>query len=172
MNDRTRHRRVLHLESLEDRVPPSGSPGTALLHIPAGNGRGAELQILQDQGRGAQRLQAAARRRLDAGFAGFNRALVNMDRSLDRLETAGPRGQEAALRGFNRAFTAVLGAETRLSRAFVTSPTGLQDANRARLQRALDNLARLDDRIEQILERPPASEIAGGATTGESGALA
>jgi hypothetical protein len=143
------------------------------LHVPAGNGRGgAELQILQDRGRGAQRLQIAARRRLDAGFAGFNRALAILDRSLDRLETAGPRGQEAALRGFNRAFAVVLGAETRLSRAFVSSPTILQDANRARLQLALDNLARLDDRIEQILERPPSSEVADGAPAGESGALA
>jgi hypothetical protein len=171
VNDRTRHRRVLQIESLEDRVAPSGGPGTALLPIPTGNGRGgAELRILQD--RGAQRLQNIARRRLDAGFAGFNRALTNLDRALDRLETTAPRGQDSALRGFNRAFAVVLRSQTQLNQAFVTSPTVLQEANRARLQRALDDLGRLDDRIEQILERPSTSALAGGALTDESGSLA
>jgi hypothetical protein len=124
MNDRTRHRRVLQLEALEDRVAPSGGPGTASSYHPTGAGRGgAELQILQDRGRARSVSRSWPGAGSTPASAGFNRALVNLDRAPRRFDTVGPRGQEAALRGFNRAIAGVLRAETQLNQAFVASPT-------------------------------------------------
>jgi hypothetical protein len=170
VNDHIRHRKVFQLEALEDRLSlsaPPGGPGTAWLQVPAEHGpSAAEVRVLQGQdtgGPGSRRRQALNARRLDRAFVGFDRAIANLDQATDRLERAGSTNQGAAVRVFNRAVATTLRAEAQLNQAFVTGTTAVQDANRARLQRALDDLGRLDDRIDQLLERlrdqPPSSGL-------------
>jgi hypothetical protein len=170
MNARIRRHRVFPLETLEDRVTLSAAPGgpeTAWPQTPAEQGRGAAwvhgLQGQDTGGPSSLRRQAGDRRRLDRAFVGFDRAVANLDRAVDGLERAGFANQEVPLRVFNRALTRALGAEAQLNRAFVTGATAVQEANRARLQGALDDLNRLNDRIEQVLQRlmdePPSSGL-------------
>jgi hypothetical protein len=169
VNPRIRHRRVLQFEPLEDRLTltsPPGSLAAVALHLPAEQGRGlSRVQELQAQGQGSQRRLLAARRRLELAFRGFHGALANLNRSLDRIENAGSVSSDATLRGFNRAVSRTLRAEDQLNRAFVSSPTVLQEANRLRQQQALGDLARADARVEEVLEQtmgqpPDSSQVA------------
>jgi hypothetical protein len=170
VNARIRHRRVFQLETLEARLTLSAPPGgleTAGREVPAEQGRGAaQVHVLQGQDTGgprARRRQLQDQRRLDRAFIGFDRAIANLDLAVDRLELVGSINQQASLRVFNRALSRTLRAENQLNRAFVTGATAVQEANRARLQQALDDLDRLNDRIEQVLERlmdrPPSSGL-------------
>jgi hypothetical protein len=168
VNARRRHRRVFQLERLEDRLTlsaPPGRPEAAVRPVPAAPGRdAAQVHGLQGQDTGgpsARRRQALDQRRLDRAFVGFDRAGANLDLTLDRLESAGSTKQGAALRVFNRAVSRTLRAEAQLNQVFVTSASAVQEANRAPLQRAVADLDRLNDRIEQVLqrlmERPPSA---------------
>jgi hypothetical protein len=89
--------------------------------------------------------------------------MANLDLALDRLEAAGVPDQGRTLRAFNGALARTLTAESQLNRAFVAGPTTVQEANRARLQRALGVLAELNERIEAVQERLQGQLPAAGA---------
>lgn len=159
MNARTRTRKVFGLETLEDRLAlsaPASGLESALLNIPAAHGRGgSQVQILQDRDTGFQGIQVrqgGARQRIDRAFANFDRALRSLDQAIDRLVSVGPANPRAPMRVFNRALTGTLRAESQLTRIFATNATGVQEADRVRLQSALVELDRLNHRIGHIIE--------------------